>query len=233
MTLYFQTKYRIFAVWSLHIATSIFIIGNILAISFYGDYQFFNQFLSELGARANTIGENGEKWSKARYPEIFNISMYITATFMIPFFIYYPSNFRSLKKKIVIPILASISGVISSVFLFMVGVYDMGLYLEIHSKLALRLYLSIMITIFLFGISLVLLPKNDEYKIRYSLKIDMLFILITIIITGGNYVQKVPEFLNNIPNATFQKIIPYIYLPYLTLYGTRILKLLKMNEQFE
>ncbi len=227
MSFYNNTKYQRYAIWSLFIATALFIIGNIIAIIFYDGYEFFNQFFSELGSRADVMDEDGNMWPKAEYPEIFNISLYITAVFMVPFFVFLPSQFRSLESKIIVPILTAVSGIISSIYLILVGVYDMGLYLDKHIEVALNLYLGIIFTITLFGISLILLPEDDKYRKHYSLRLDMIFIVLTFVITGINYMQEVPDFISIIPRATFQKIMPYTFLPYLTLYGIRNLKLLK------
>ena len=61
------------------LAIAVYIIGTTAAMLAYPDYSFMNQFLSELGVRINYYSSEGWTMIKAPYPEIFNVTLILSA----------------------------------------------------------------------------------------------------------------------------------------------------------
>ena len=72
------------------IAAIVFLIGTFTAMIMYDNYGFLNQFFSDLGNRGDTFNPEipSDIRPKSTYPEIFNVTLWVSAVFIIPFFPY-------------------------------------------------------------------------------------------------------------------------------------------------
>ncbi len=115
----------------------IFISFIILAIVFYpggtyhspdsAGYNFFNNFLSDLGRTITHSGENN--FISAFF---FNNAMFLSGFLFLLFYIYLPIFFKNKPKLFIYSILGSVLGVFGSLSFLLVGLTPSDLYLKEH-----------------------------------------------------------------------------------------------------
>ncbi|MHA1346321.1 MAG: DUF998 domain-containing protein [Candidatus Heimdallarchaeaceae archaeon] len=222
-----------FSVYSAFVAVTIFLTGTTLAMIFFPNYNFLDQFLSELGIRANNNLPLDWDMIAAPYSEIFNVTVMLTAIFLLPFF---PASYFILKPKgtlrKVLQIIVSISGVTAGFFLFFVGVFDFGLFPDSHVVAALGLYYCIIIICLLWGIAISTLNKDSPYKKNKIWIIDPLVsiagILVGVINIGSFGLFEI--FTNFLSMAFYQKILAYLFMVFFGYVSIRFVILLNKNE---
>tara|TARA_B100001123_G_C15345418_1_gene1036823 strand:+ start:6753 stop:7427 length:675 start_codon:yes stop_codon:yes gene_type:complete len=109
----------------------------VLAIVFYpggtyhepktSGYDFFNNFLSDLG---RTITHGGEINFISAF--FFNNAMFISGFLFIIFYIYLPIFFKNNSKLFIYSVLGSVLGVLGSLSFLLVGITPSDLYLKEH-----------------------------------------------------------------------------------------------------
>ncbi len=222
-----------YSVYSAFVAVTIFMIGTTLAMIVFPDYNFLSQFLSELGVREAAIYPYVGEVIATPYAEIFNVSLMLTAVFLVPFF---PASYFILKPdgtiRKILQIFISMIGVVAGFFLFFVGVFDVGFFPDSHIVSALGLYYCIILICFLWGIAIIALNKDSPYKTSKLWIIDpfvsLAGILVGVINIGSFGLYEF--FTDLLPMAFYQKILAYLFITFFGYVALRFAILLKKSE---
>ena len=226
-----KEKLVLFSIYSAFLAVVVFLIGTTTAMLYYPDYSFLNQFISELGIRAET-----GSLQAALYPEIFYVTAMLTAILLLPLFpaMYFILELKGIIRRI-LQIIISLSGIAAAVFLFLVGVFDAGLFLEPHVFVALGLYYCIIIICLLWGVAILALNKDSPYK-RSKLWIVDPIVSVTGIIVGminAGLFGLNDIFTSFLPMAFYQKLLAYIFMVFFGYVAIRMTIILKKTKNIE
>ncbi|MHA1910281.1 MAG: hypothetical protein ACTSYA_01180 [Candidatus Kariarchaeaceae archaeon] len=212
----------------------IFLVGTISAILIYktpnGEYDFLNQFFSELGIRKDYLAEFSDGTTEFRFspdnPEIFNLSLWISGLLMAFFFIF---SFRQMRNNDrfsnFLLFLSTLTGITAGLMLMGVGMYDLSnesdILWQTHGFWVIGLYTLLTITSFLW-FSMLLTSDNLPYRTKTKwIFLDYSFLIVLTILTIVNItdatnildVGDIP-YMDQYPIETYQKIIAYLFFMY-------------------
>lgn len=222
-------KSQIFMLYLMIFLAVVFVIGLIVAMLLYKDYSFVNNYISTLGIRFDHVNDDGELVKGAKYPEILNYTFYFCGSLLIPFF---PAAASVLREKNVLSTLlfslTAISGVFIGPMLIGVGIYDVASDLVLHIVYATNVMFAIGVTSILWGLSILALSRESPYKQQTRWQTDLVFVVF-ILFVSFTQVYGIPDLplLRDIPSPLYQKMVPISFIPYFSMVGWRLLKILK------
>lgn len=206
-----------------------FALGNIIAIILYPNYSFSGNSFSDLGIRQDTFfPETNAFVSAAPYPEIFNVTLYICGLLIIPFFIAAYSVLKDNNNNNIFLLISGITGLSIGPLLIGVGVYDMAKDLDAHGDFATTLMMMIGFTSLFWALGVVFLGRESEYKQFRTWYLDPLFAFFIMFVTWVLVWGK-PNviLLKNISFQVYQKMVALSFIPYYSIVGLRLLKIIK------
>jgi len=224
---YIDRKYQMYSIYSIYIGIAIFLIGSTIAILTYPDYSMTDNYFSDTGLRIDYLTEDRGKVKAHPYPEIFNVTLYLLAIFLLPFTLLISTFFSREDDNKYFFTLATIPGAMISPTLIGVGIWDFGNDFNAH-LLAARLTMgSIGLFFLLWTLGVINLPAPSKYKQFKSWKFDP---IITILIMFFTYTQVwgIPgiPLIREVPGQVYQKLVPYTTIPYLSFVAYRLKKIL-------
>lgn len=207
-------------------AIIVFIVGTTAAMIAYPDYRFFTQYFSELGINEEIVPNEEYVIPKISHSDIFNISLILTGILLIPFF---PSAYLALQPEGKLPktflLFVIISGIMTSLFMFGIAVFDARNFLHKHIMAAVGLYYCLMATCFMWGMGILFLDGNSPYKQSKMWIIDPIAcasgIAIGLINTRAIRLHRL--FLDKFTYAFCQKILVYGFIFFLGYMGIRLM----------
>jgi hypothetical protein len=227
---------------SIFIAGIVFIFGTLWAVFDYntvlGDYDFLDQFFSELGTRKDYLKVNNDGTTEQAYaperPEIFNLSLIIAGFVMIPFFPFTYRQMRNDSKNSRRFFLGSIIvGAFTGPLMVLVGLIDLSVeetnFLTDHHFWAASLYIAISFTSILWLVAITL-ARDLPYKTSKAIFLDYILIFFSLVVVAVSLldnlnlmsVQEIPYF-NELPIEAYQKFMAYLFFIYYGLIvGTRL-----------
>lgn len=187
----------------------IYLLGTTISMLLYPNYSFFSQYFSDLG-----IG---------RFGIVFNLTVILTGILIYPFFPLSYFLLKPSKEAKIMLLISSFTGIIASLFLIFVGIYDKSENsLRAHQFVTLGFFISMTLTIFFWALGNYFIERanskitNRENKKSKKNQFDLISNMVVIII---------PLFFI-IFTGTFdpflQKITVYTFLAY---FGFAVVKL--------
>ena len=77
-------KYQLYSIYSIYIGIAIFLIGSTIAILTYPSYSMSDNYFSDTGLRIDYLTEDRGIIKAHPNPEIFNVTLYLLAVFLLP-----------------------------------------------------------------------------------------------------------------------------------------------------
>lgn len=220
-------KYKIYSINSLYIGIVIFLVGSTIAILTHPNYSMTDNWFSDTGLRVEyNSGERGII-DPHPYPEIFNVTLYLTAIFIFPFLAIVNTMIDTKGKERFLFYSASIAGVFVSPSLISVGIWDYGTDDGAH-ELAARLTMGCIGLFFiLWTAGVISLNPDSPYKQINSWKLDP-FVTVLIVFFAFTQVWGVPNIplIEDVAPQIYQKLVPYTTIPYLSFVAYRLNKIL-------
>jgi len=145
------------------------VLSILISIIFYiindASFSFVTHYLSDVGAGPNGVGL------------VFSVGMMLTSAVMIFFFLHlstYLINKKGNKKFIII---AFVSGLISAIGTFFVGVFPINIYLDLHNLSASLFFLGGMAYCLFFAISELTTPGISKHQALSGFVVCFFFFL--------------------------------------------------------
>lgn len=128
-------------------------ISITISIYIYPDYPA-NENLSSLGARSPALSNVTKQYVEPPFPEIFNLSIMIAAVGLILTFPFLRTTILSSKEnKFVIQSINATQS-FGFLFLFLLGIFDLGYIRSLHDQVAIYLFYLILLTYLQMGVLL-------------------------------------------------------------------------------
>lgn len=211
------------------LSAMVFVIGNTIAIILYPDYSFSGNYFSDLGIRSDIYVISLDTIAYAApHPEIFNVTLYICGFFIIPFFPAATSIVKNKEGGNTLLILCAISGITIGPLLIGVGIYDVSSNYDAHVDFATNLMFMIGVTSLLWAIGITSLDKDAPYKQFKTWLLDPFFVIF-IMCVAWILVWGRPDVipLNRISYQIYQKLVALSFIPYYSLVGLRLHRILQ------
>ncbi|MHA2033594.1 MAG: hypothetical protein ACXAC2_11750 [Candidatus Kariarchaeaceae archaeon] len=157
-------KQQLYSIYSLYLGVAIFIVGSTIAMLTYPDYSMSDNYFSDTGLRIDYLTDDRGVIEAHPYPEIFNGTQYLLAIFLVPFTFVISTFFTKEENKYYLFTLATLPGVVISLALMGVGIWDFGNNFDKH-LLAARITMgSIGIFFVLWTLGVLSLSSDAKYK---------------------------------------------------------------------
>ena len=131
--------------------------------------------------------------------------------------------------------LTALSGLTGSIFLACVGIFDAGKFIDQHIVAALGLYYTIVVTCLLWGVSVLFLNKDSQYKKSKLWIVDFFAsavgLLIGIINTGFLGIHE--WFVGTLTMAFYQKTLAYVFIVFFGYVAIRVIFILNGEKKVE
>ncbi len=188
--------------WSSLFATLLVPFAVLISILLYPDYPP-NENLSSLGARSPALSNVTKEYVQPTYPELFNIPIMIAA---ICFMALPILRQRKLKNSIPmwILVLIDILQSIAFVFLFLLGIFDLGYIRFVHDQIALYFFYLMMASFLIMGISISI--YKDKFSPRWKLMLVLVLYLFLISVQRQLSMWKVIKDPYYLSNGPYQKL---------------------------
>ncbi len=128
-------------------------------------FSFVTHYLSDLGAGPNGVGL------------VFSVGMILTSIVMIFFFLHLGTYLTNKKGNKYIILFALVSGLISSVGTFFVGIFPINIYLDLHNFSASFFFLGGFSYCLFFAISELTTPGISKYQALYGFVVCFFFFM--------------------------------------------------------
>ncbi len=148
------------------------------SILLYPDYPA-NENLSSLGARSPAFSNVTKQYVQPIYPELFNIPIMIAALGLMALPILRQRKLRTKLPNWVLTLM-NLLQTCAFVFLFLLGIFDLGFIRYVHDRVAQYFFYLIMAMFLLFGISLTIYRERIYQRWRLMLGITIYLFLISI-----------------------------------------------------
>ncbi|MHA2030310.1 MAG: DUF998 domain-containing protein [Candidatus Kariarchaeaceae archaeon] len=221
------------SIYSMFISAIVFAIGNAIAMILYPDYSFSSNYFSDLGIRRDIYVTSLDTMAYAPpHPEIFNITLYICGFFIIPFFPAATSIVKNNEGRNTLLILCALSGVSIGPLLIGVGIYDVASNFDAHVDFATNLMFMIGVTSLLWAMAITSLDKDASYKQFKTWILDPFFVIF-IMFVAWILVWGRPDIIpfNKVSYQIYQKLVALSFIPYYSLVGLRLYKILNYQQK--
>jgi len=224
---------KLIAMFSGIIGVIIFYIGSIIAMLTYPNYSITGNFFSDTGLRVDDFSVIDGHLIKAHpYPWIFNTTLYLTAFFLLPFFLSVPkimnTDMNTSKPSRLLYYLDAGLGMVIVVATTFVGIYDWGTAFTYHVFAAQTTLGGILLFVLIWALADHFLNEDHPYKQYSTIRLDLAVSIFIIICSYTQVGFPIPNFMiAYIPLQIYQKLAIYSALLYISVIASRLIKLIR------